>query len=164
MLSSRSRVFAISRQIRPLTLLGMRNSPPTTRFVGSLYSTLKETAGLNDTLISRADDEQETLPPLNTLNDTMMPDHENPTLPEKVLRPSYPSPHLNVNQVREYLHPLYSRGWGIQVIEKKGPSLSLDLQFSTFQRLCGFLPFLNEVMKKERVRNPVYRSFSLIRF
>ncbi len=134
------------------------------RFARSAYSTAKKTAGLNDTVVPMADDEPETLPPLKIVNSQMVPvvDREIP-LPEKVLRPSYPSPHLNSNQVQEYLYPLYSRGWGIQVLEKKGPSLSLDLQFSKFQHLCTFMPLLNEAMKNERVSNPMYSSFGLIR-
>lgn len=159
-----SRVFAITRQITQQFLFGTRNGPHTARFTRSAYSTAKKTARLNDTVVSMADEEPETLPPLKTVNSTMVPvvDHEIP-LPEKVLRPSYPSPHLTVDQVRKYLNPLYSRGWGIQVLEKKGPSLSLDLQFSKFQHLCTFLPLLNEVMKKKCVSNLMYNSFGLIR-
>ena len=164
MLPPRSRAFAISWQITQHILPGTRNGPHMARFARSSYSTAKETAELNATMVSQADDEPETLPPLRHTNAKLVPvaDDKSP-LPEKVLRPSYPSPHLTVNQVQEYLSPLYSRGWAIQVLEKKGPSLSLDLQFSKFQHLCAFLPLLNEVMKKERVSNLMYSYFGLIR-
>ena len=160
MLLPKSRVFAISRQTTQLFLYGTRNSPHMARFARSAYSTVKQTGGLNDTMVSRADDEPETLPPLKTVNAEMVSavDQEL-SLPEKVLRPSYPSPHLDDHQVQEFLNPLYSRAWGIQLLEKKGPSLALDLQFSKFQHLCAFLPLLNEVMKKERVSNPMCGSF-----
>jgi len=166
MLPAKSRVFAISRQLTRHILFATRNSLPTAHFSRSPYSTAKETTGLNDILTSWAEDEPETLPPLKNPNAKVMPamDHEIPPLPENVLRPSYPSPHLDANQVQKYLHPLYSRGWGIQVIEKKGPSLSLDLEFSRFQKLCAFLPLLNEEMKKERVSDLMYSSFGVIRF
>ena len=162
--SARGRAFLISQQIARHTLFGTRSGLPTARFLRS-YSTAKETTRLNATLISCADDEPGTLPPLKAHDTKMMPmvDHELSPLPEKLLLPPYPSPHLSTSQVQEYLHPLYSRGWGIQVIEKKGPSLSLDLQFSKFQKLCAFLPLLNEIMKKERVSNLVCHSFGLIR-
>jgi hypothetical protein len=165
MLLSRNRIFAISRQITQHILFGTRNGPHTARFERSSYSTAKETAGVNNTRVSWANDEPETLPPLKGPNTRMVAiaEHENPPLPEKVLRPSYPSPHLDANQVREYLNPLYSRGWAIQILEKKGPSLSLDLQFSTFKHLCAFLPLLNEVMKKDRVSNLMHGPFGLIR-
>jgi len=155
----RSRVFAISQNITRHTLFGTQNGPHMARFARSSYSTAKETAGLNATMISQANDEPETLPPLKSLNakKVLVADHEI-LLPERVLRPSYPSPHLDVGQVREYLDPLYSRGWGIQVIEKKGASLALDLEFGKFKYLCAFLPLLNEVMKKERVSNLMYSS------
>lgn len=164
MLETRSRVFAISQRIPRHILFGTRSGRSTARFSRSCR-TAKETTGLNDTVISCADDEPETLPPFKSLNAKMIPvaDHEASPLPEQVLRPPYPSPHLTTSQVQEYLHPLYYRGWGIQLIEKKGPSLSLDLQFSKFQKLCAFLPLLNEIMKKERVSNLTYRSFGLIR-
>lgn len=165
MLPCRSRIFAASQQITRHILFGTRNGSPTARFARIQYSTSKETAGLDDTLVSRSDDEPQTLPPLKILNAVMTPtpvaDHEIP-LPEKVLRPSYPSPHLNLDQIREYLYPLYSRKWGIQS-HGKGWSLSLDLEFSKFQHLCAILPLLNEVMKKERVSDLVHCSFTLTR-
>ena len=164
MLLPKIRVFATSRQLTQQCFFGTRNGPHMARAARSAYSTAKKTARLNDTMVSMTDDEPETLPPLSIVNSKMVPvvDHEIP-LPEKVLRPSYPSPHLNADQVQEFLNPLYSRGWGIQVLEKKGPSLSLDLQFTKFQHLRTFLPLLNEAMKKKCVSSLMYSSFGLIR-
>jgi len=165
MLLPRSRVFAVSQQITQHILSGTRNGPLPAYFTRSSYSTKKATVDSIDTVISWTRHEAETLPPPKSLKANMVPmaNHEIPPLPEKVLRPSYPSPHLTVDQVREYLNPLYSRGWGIQIVETKGPSLSLDLEFSKFQLLCAFLPLLNEVMRKARVSNLVYNSLGLIR-
>lgn len=164
MLLAKSRVFVISRQTTQQFLFGTRNSPHIARFARSAHNAATQTAELNDTMVSRAEDEPETLPPLKAVNAEMVPvvGYEM-SLPEKVLRPSYPSPHLTDQQVHQYLNPLYSRAWAIQVLEKRGPSLALDLQFSKFLHLCAFLPLLNEVMKKERVSNLIYSSFGLIR-